>query len=124
MYTYQFIHIYMHTYIYSSTYIFIIYIYIPQADSPPLQFLGLMAETLSIANIAWLINVPQFSTTSLVQSRIRNTPVYTYTHAHTHTHTRMYMGIYTYIYVFPISEISIERPPQKNGSPYTIIDML
>ena len=124
MYTYQFIYIHMYTYIYSSTYKIVIYIYIPQADSLPLRFLGLMAATLSIANIAWLIDVPQFSTTSLVQSRIGNTPVYTYTHAHTHTHTRMYMGIYTYIYVFPISEISIERPLQKNCSPSTIIDML
>ena len=95
-----------------------------QADSPPLQLLGLMAETLSITNIARLTDVPQFSTTSLVQSRIGNTPVYTYTHAHTHTHARMYMGIYTYIHIFPISEISIERPPQKNCSPSTIIDML
>jgi len=96
----------------------------PQADSPPLQLLGLMAETLSITNIARLINVPQFSTTSLVQSRIGNTPVYTYTLAHTHTHKRMYMRIHTYIYVFPISEMSSERHPQKNCSTSTIIDML
>jgi len=118
--------IYIHTYVYIHIfkYKFIMYIYIPQADSPPLQFLGLIAETLSLTNIARLIDVPQFSTTSLVQSRIGNTPVYTYTHAHTHTHARMYMGIYTYIHIFPISEISIERPPQKNCSPSTIIDML
>ena len=122
-YTCTFVNLY--TYICIHTYIQVqIYNVHVHADSPPLQLLWLMAETLSITNIARLINVPQFSTTSLVQSRIGNTPVYTYTLAHTHTHKRMYMRIHTYIYVFPISEMSSERHPQKNCSTSTIIDML
>ena len=92
------IHTCVHIHIFKHKFIMIIYI--PQADSLPLRFLGLMAATLSIANIAWLIDVPQIFTTSLVHSRIGNTPVYTYTHAHTRTHTHIHTHIYAYIYIY------------------------
>jgi len=118
-------HVHTHKYIRTCVYIcilnaqFTMIIYKPQADSPPLQSLELTSQTWSTTNIARLIYAPQLSTTSLVQSRIGNIPLYIYTNTHTHV-----VGISTCIHVLPTFQILIERPFQQICSPATIIDML